>query len=177
MPIWLFISFYETQPEPSYSQVKEAVQHLKEYGSFAGLPTVQSRALLVTSSSEVVRNAVDDSLVICCKPKHLRALADLVCLCILNLGGIRIVRLRRLNLPSTYTNDGYVEPEQEALSPRTPTSLPRNNWLSVFVRDKLDSLNSPVSQGVYSRHLLGVDNVPHFSRCYDTPEVYIFLAF
>uniref|UniRef100_A0A915A499 Sodium/hydrogen exchanger n=1 Tax=Parascaris univalens TaxID=6257 RepID=A0A915A499_PARUN len=34
--------------------VKEAVQHLKEYGSFAGLPTVQSRALLVTSSSEVV---------------------------------------------------------------------------------------------------------------------------
>uniref|UniRef100_F1KT70 Sodium/hydrogen exchanger n=1 Tax=Ascaris suum TaxID=6253 RepID=F1KT70_ASCSU len=112
-------------------QVKEAVQHLKEYGSFAGLPTVQSRALLVTSSSEVVRNAVDDS---------------------------------------TYTNDGYVNPEQEALSPRTPPSLPRNKSLSVLVRDKLDSLNSPVSQGVYSRHLLGVDNVPHFSRCYDTPE-------
>ncbi|VDM39045.1 unnamed protein product [Toxocara canis] len=112
-------------------QVKEAVQHLKEYGSFAGLPTVQSRANLVSSGNEVMPSAVDDS---------------------------------------TYTNDGYVGPEPKLTSPRSPTALPHNKSLSLFVRDKLDSLNSPVSQGVYSRHLLGVDNVPHFSRTNDLPE-------
>ncbi|VDK42831.1 unnamed protein product [Anisakis simplex] len=113
-------------------QMKEAEQHLKQYGSFVGLPATQSRANLVTEGIETVEAGVDDS---------------------------------------TFTNDAYVDRDRElqpstgsTLSPRTPTSLPRNQSLSRFVRDKLDSVNSPLSQGVYSRHLLGIDNLPHVSR-------------
>ncbi|KAM3726589.1 putative Na(+)/H(+) antiporter nhx-9 [Dirofilaria immitis] len=38
--------------------------------------------------------------------------------------------------------------------------IPRNESISVFLRDKFSELNSPVSTGVYSRHLLYVDNTP-----------------
>ncbi|VBB27254.1 unnamed protein product [Acanthocheilonema viteae] len=41
--------------------------------------------------------------------------------------------------------------------------IPRNESISIFLRDKFNELNSPVSTGVYSRHLLDVDNTPRAS--------------
>ncbi|VDN01036.1 unnamed protein product [Thelazia callipaeda] len=48
------------------------------------------------------------------------------------------------------------------------TKIPRNDSISLFLRDKFSELNSPVSKGVYSRHLLDVDNTPRtwFKRQY-----------
>ncbi|OZC09175.1 sodium/hydrogen exchanger 3 family protein [Onchocerca flexuosa] len=46
--------------------------------------------------------------------------------------------------------------------------IPRNESISLFLRDKFNELNSPVSTGVYSRHLLDVDNTPRtFSKRQD----------
>uniref|UniRef100_A0A915PP66 Sodium/hydrogen exchanger n=1 Tax=Setaria digitata TaxID=48799 RepID=A0A915PP66_9BILA len=46
------------------------------------------------------------------------------------------------------------------MSTEMRVKIPRNESISVFLRDKFNELNSPVSTGVYSRHLLDVDNTP-----------------
>uniref|UniRef100_A0A1I7W394 Sodium/hydrogen exchanger n=1 Tax=Loa loa TaxID=7209 RepID=A0A1I7W394_LOALO len=49
------------------------------------------------------------------------------------------------------------------VSAQMQVKVPRNESISIFLRDKFNELNSPVSTGVYSRHLLDVDNTPRTS--------------
>ncbi|KAK6110101.1 sodium/hydrogen exchanger 3 [Brugia pahangi] len=107
-------------------QVKEAVQHLKVHGSFAGLPTAQSKVNLEQATIET------SQLVL----------------------GNQFTRVYTRN--NLETNGLSVLAEMQV-------KIPRNESISVFLRDKFNELNSPVSTGVYSRHLLDIDNTPRSS--------------
>ncbi|KAK6110103.1 sodium/hydrogen exchanger 3 [Brugia pahangi] len=104
-------------------QVKEAVQHLKVHGSFAGLPTAQSKVNLEQATIETSQLVLGNQV------------------------------YTRNNLE---TNGLSVLAEMQV-------KIPRNESISVFLRDKFNELNSPVSTGVYSRHLLDIDNTPRSS--------------
>ncbi|EJW88873.1 sodium/hydrogen exchanger [Wuchereria bancrofti] len=109
-------------------QVKEAVQHLKVHGSFAGLPTAQSKVNLEQATSEISQLVLGDQV---------------------------------------YTRNN-LEANGLSVSTEMQVKIPRNESISVFLRDKFNELNSPVSTGVYSRHLLDVDNTPRsFSKRQD----------
>uniref|UniRef100_A0A0R3RMM6 Sodium/hydrogen exchanger n=1 Tax=Elaeophora elaphi TaxID=1147741 RepID=A0A0R3RMM6_9BILA len=108
-------------------QVKEAVQHLKVHGSFAGLPTAQSKVNLEQVTTETTQLFQGDQ------------------------------KSTRINL----------EANGSSMSAETRMKIP-NESISLFLRDKFNELNSPVSTGVYSRHLLDVDNAPRiFSKRQD----------
>ncbi|VDK69095.1 unnamed protein product [Onchocerca ochengi] len=69
-------------------------------------------------------------------------------------------------------NRKYTKSDLEAngltVSTEMRIKIPRNESISLFLRDKFSELNSPVSTGVYSRHLLDVDNTPRtFSKRQD----------
>ncbi|VDO25326.1 unnamed protein product [Brugia timori] len=126
-------------------QVKEAVQHLKVHGSFAGLPTAQSKVNLEQATIET------SQLVL----------------------GNQFTRI--------YTRNN-LEANGLSVLAEMQVKIPRNESISVFLRDKFNELNSvlifqslvcvylinyflktPVSTGVYSRHLLDIDNTPRSS--------------
>uniref|UniRef100_A0AAF5PGH4 Sodium/hydrogen exchanger n=1 Tax=Wuchereria bancrofti TaxID=6293 RepID=A0AAF5PGH4_WUCBA len=112
-------------------QVKEAVQHLKVHGSFAGLPTAQSKVNLEQATSEISQLVLGDQFT------------------------------------RVYTRNN-LEANGLSVSTEMQVKIPRNESISVFLRDKFNELNSPVSTGVYSRHLLDVDNTPRsFSKRQD----------
>ncbi|VDN21987.1 unnamed protein product [Gongylonema pulchrum] len=71
--------------------------------------------------------------------------------------------LQQMEASHLVSDNAYVESglTGDTLKPNdTNAKMPRNESISVFLREKFDQLNSPVSFGVYSRHLLDVDNTP-----------------
>nr|CDQ00592.1 Bm2935, isoform f [Brugia malayi] len=104
-------------------QVKEAVQHLKVHGSFAGLPTAQSKVNLEQATIETSQLVLGNQI---------------------------------------YTRNN-LEANRLSVLAEMQVKIPRNESISVFLRDKFNELNSPVSTGVYSRHLLDIDNTPRSS--------------
>ncbi|VDN24034.1 unnamed protein product [Gongylonema pulchrum] len=75
--------------------------------------------------------------------------------------------LQQMEASHLVSDNAYVESglTGDTLKPNdTGAKMPRNESISVFLREKFDQLNSvshkPVSFGVYSRHLLDVDNTP-----------------